>query len=282
MIYKNKQTLGSYLAGLWEGDGSISIRKGRKPTIQITFHSKEAALAQKLLAIITNECNTDKVGSIYYSQKRLACYLTIYSGEGLEYFISLVNGKLRTPKAYQINMIIDWLNEERGSNIKKLPVCSKALCSNAWLAGFIDADGSFAIRQTLKSEITKKQTECQLILVQRTVYPKTNKSYEYILSLIASFLCVKLILLKTRNPNAWDQYKVKASSAKSKAIVRSYLNKYPLLSTKLLDYKAWCSVDDLMLQKVHYTEQGQKQIAKIKGSMNNSRVDYNWDHLNLF
>jgi hypothetical protein len=223
---------------LWEGDGHISIRKGIKPSIGITFHRKDAPLAQKLLGIITDKCNNAKIGSIYYQQKRLACYLNIYSIEGLKYFISLVNGKLRTPKAYQINVIIDWLNENHRSNIKKLPIHSKALCSDAWLAGFIDADGSFAIRQTLLTKTTKKQTECQFILVQRTVYPKTGSSYIDILGLIASFLCVKLNILKARNPNAKDQYKVKVGSVKSKAILRVYLNKYPLLSTKQLDYLA--------------------------------------------
>lgn len=163
-----------------------------------------------------------------------------------------------------------------------MPICSEALYSDAWLAGFIDADGSFAIRQTKKSETTKKQTECQFILVQRTVYPKTEQSYADILNLVASFLCVKLNILKARNPNAQDQYKIKVSSAKSKANLRVYLNKYPLLSTKLLDYRAWCSADDLMLQKRHYTEQGAKEITKIKKSMNNSRIDYNWGHLYVF
>lgn len=42
MIYKNEHILGSYLAGLWEGDGSVSIRKGIKPSIIITFHKKDA------------------------------------------------------------------------------------------------------------------------------------------------------------------------------------------------------------------------------------------------
>ena len=282
MIYKNEQILGTYLAGLWEGDGSVSIRKGRKPSIQITFHRKEAPLAEKLLAIITNKCNNAKVGCIYYQQKRLACYLSIYSIQGLKYFISLVNGKLRTPKAYQIDRIIDWLNTNCNAQIKKFPICGQPLSRDAWLAGFIDADGSFAIRQTLKSETTKKQTECQFILVQRTVYPKTGESYTDILSLIASFLCVRLNILKARNCNAWDQYKVKVGSAKSKSILRVYLNKYPLLSTKQLDYRAWCFADDLMLQKLHYTEQGAKEITKIKKSMNNSRIDISWDHLNLF
>jgi hypothetical protein len=57
----------------------------------------------------------------------------------------LAYGKLRTPKAYQINIIIDWLNNKHKSNIEKLPICSEALYKDAWLAGFIDADGSFGV-----------------------------------------------------------------------------------------------------------------------------------------
>ena len=61
--------------------------------------------------------------------------------------------------------------------LRKLPISNLDLSNDAWLAGFIDADGSFAIRQTLKNKITKKQTECQFILVQRVVYPKTGELY---------------------------------------------------------------------------------------------------------
>jgi hypothetical protein len=61
MIYKNEQILGSYLAGLWEGDGSVSIRKDIKPYIFITFHRKGVPYAYKLLAIITNKCNNANV-----------------------------------------------------------------------------------------------------------------------------------------------------------------------------------------------------------------------------
>ena len=112
MIYKNDDLLGFYLAGLWEGDGNIKIIKNTKPTIQ-----------------------------------------NIYSVEALKYFICLVNGKLRTPKAYQIDLIIDWLNKKHNANIKKLLISRLAISEDhrefkshdPWLAGFIDADGSFAI-----------------------------------------------------------------------------------------------------------------------------------------
>lgn len=61
--------------------------------------------------------------------------------------------------------------------------------------------------------------------------------------------------------------------------MRAYLDKFPLLSSKYLDYKAWSEVDDLMIKKHHYTDDGVIKIAKIKKSMNNLRVNYNWKHL---
>lgn len=110
-------------------------------------------------------------------------------------------------------------------------------------------------------------------------YPKTGQSYFEIFTKIADFFCVKLGTLTARNPNALDQYKIKISSAKSKKILRAYLDKFPLLSSKYLDYKAWSEVDDLMIKKHHYTDDGVIKIAKIKKSMNNLRVNYNWKHL---
>ena len=155
----------------------------------------------------------------------------------------------------------------------------KPIDHDAWYAGFIDADGSFGIRQTFKNGTIKKQTECQFILVQRAYYPKTGESYFEVFTKIANFFCVKLGTLTARNPNALDQYKIKISSAKSKKILRTYLDKFPLLSSKYLDYKAWSEVDNLMIKKHHYTDDGVIKIAKIKKSMNNLRVNFNWKHL---
>lgn len=223
-IYKDREIFGPYLAGLWEGDGSILVKSKEhlKPTINISFHKNQGFFAEKLLQILTDQCK-EKVGSVYYHKTRQACYLNIYSKEGLLNFINLVNGKLRTPKASQMDVVINWLIKQ-GVNIKKLPLCSVPINKDAWLTGFIDADGSFGIRQTFKKEKIKQQTECEFILVQRMYYPKTGKSYFEIFSKIADYFCVKLNTLKARNPKALDQYRIKISSAKSKKILRAYLD----------------------------------------------------------
>ena len=281
VIYKNKFILGSYLAGLWEGDGSILMKPQQnfKPTINITFHKNQGVFAEKLLQTFSSQCK-EKVGSIHYHKTRQACYLNIYSKGGLLNFINLVNGKLRTPKASQIDVVINWLIKQ-GISVKKLPICSEPINKDAWLTGFIDADGSFGIRQTFKRGKIKQQTECECILVQRMYYPKTGESYFEIFSKIGDYFCVKLNTLKARNPNALSQYRIKISSAKSKKILRAYLDKFPLLSSKYLDYKAWSEVDDLMIKKHHYTDNGAIKISKIKTSMNSRRINYDWSHLDF-
>lgn len=103
----------------------------------------------------------------------------MYSYEALTYVVTLINGKLRTPKAYQIHLIIDMLNKTNHTRIQPLPKCVCCFSKNAWLAGFIDAEGSFNVRQTLKTAgIKKRQVECKFVLTQQMTYPKTGRSYE--------------------------------------------------------------------------------------------------------
>nr|ATP01454.1 hypothetical protein [Ulva flexuosa] len=57
-IYKDKAIFGAYLAGLWEGDGSVLVKSKEhlKPTINITFHKNQSVFAEKLLQIRSDQC----------------------------------------------------------------------------------------------------------------------------------------------------------------------------------------------------------------------------------
>ena len=201
---------------------------------------------------------------------------------GLKYIIDLIKVKLKTPKAYQIDIIIDWLNTKQNAKIKKLPLCSLPLQQTAWFAGFLDADGSFGV------ELSQyKHVACKFRLAQQMYYvtkhcahTELNNSYKSIMNRIADYLCVRLNIRKQARSGR-SYYIISMSSAKSKKILRAYLDQYPLLSSKFLDYKDWCTVDDLMLIKKHYTKQSIAQIGKLKDGMNNSRAYFNWDHLDL-
>lgn len=64
--------------------------------------------------------------------------------------INLVNGKFRTPKIDQLYKLIDWMNKNHFMNISKLSKDNSPLFNNRGLAGFIDTDGHFYIRYSLK------------------------------------------------------------------------------------------------------------------------------------
>jgi hypothetical protein len=117
---KDNNNLGPYLAGLFEGDGHIWIQKqiGKKthnPRFCITFGLKNEALAKKLLAIIGS-------GFLRYKLKDNACVLVVSPVVGLKKIVNLINGELRTPKVHQLYNLIDWLNKNHSTDIKKLPL----------------------------------------------------------------------------------------------------------------------------------------------------------------
>lgn len=70
---------------------------------------------------------------------------------------------------------------------------------------------------------------------------------------------------------------VKATSRKSKDILRNYFYFNPLLTSKFLDYKDWSAVDDLLKKKEN--RKYLKEIQALKSNMNNSRSAFTWHHL---
>ena len=98
---------GAYLAGIWEGDGSIWIPKntyspsGKRytPHFSITFNEHDHPLVIALQLIIG--------GTIRYKSDNHAYVLTISNINGLYNIVNLINGELRTPKIHQLYKLID-------------------------------------------------------------------------------------------------------------------------------------------------------------------------------
>lgn len=273
----NKTNLSSYLAGLFEGDGHIwiskdNVKKKHNPRFCITFSLKNKPLAKKLLGLI-------EFGHIRYKPKDNACVLIVSPVKGLKRIVDLINGELRTPKINQLFNLIDWLNNNHNSNIKKLPVNNKPLRNNSWLSGFIDADGSFSVQHTkVENNAKKRKVSCRLRIEQRMLDPVTKISYFSVLNQIAKFLGCKLLTRKQLSTNN-EYYILAASNRKSLLVIVNYLELYPLFSSKYLDYKDWNKAVKLILTDKHYTEKGLIEIDLIRNNMNKNRTYFNWDHL---
>ena len=287
--------LGPYLAGLFEGDGHIGLSKTIKygskvknssPYIAITFVNKDLPLINKLL---------EKFGGrLRFKNKENAIVWTIGNHKELVNMINLLNGYLRTPKIIKFNELIVWINDKYNYNIQINSPDTSDLNRNGWLAGFIDADGSFKVRYTEKlicektsKVLRKSRIEVRFALEQRknlmedSTNPNNNiYSYEAIMLKIYSFFGISTNLRQSTHNVDKTYFIVEVSSLTKLDILIQYLNTYPLLTAKRNDYNDWLKVYHLMLDNKHLTESGKLIIKDLKSNMNRNRGVFNWDHLN--
>lgn len=278
---KINKKFGAYLAGLWEGDGSIWIPKttyapsGKlyTPHFYIIFHDKDYPLVLALQKLIG--------GTIRNKSENHAYVLTVSSINGLQNVIYLMNGYLRTPKVHQFNKLIQWINTNYFSTepIVCNDVDTSPIISNAWLSGFIDADGSFDVKVREKSfdGKGKNRVEARLRIEQRIIDPSTKLSYYSVMKSIASSLNVELNIFLHNEDIEYYIISV-TSPAKLKTLIY-YLDTNSLFSSKLLNYLDFKYCVNLMLSRKHLTEQGRDNIKIIKAGMNRKRTYYTWDHL---
>lgn len=266
---------GSYLAGLIEGDGCIVVPeqersiKGRLnyPSIQIVLQLKDFPLASMVSKYIGH-------GSISKKKQSAAYVLTINNQDGLIVMIKQINGKMRGPKINQQYKLIDNLNKKItiGKEIQKKPRDKSPMDTNAWQAGFIEADGSFQVRTSLKSKYPKLGLSFEITQSRITHY---GYSTQDIMEKIADLLEVKINYI--RGDKKHPQYRVRTSSVKSNIIQVNYQLKYNIYGSKHMDFQDWRRILSQFEQDIHY--KNISIVMEIKSQMNQHRTIFNWDHL---
>nr|YP_010044487.1 hypothetical protein J6816_mgp04 [Tolypocladium guangdongense]QPF24431.1 hypothetical protein [Tolypocladium guangdongense] len=277
----NNHQLGYYLAGLIEGDGSIILRKGEKesvsPKIVFTYGKNEIFMYEKLNKIL----NT----GVIYKEKNEVYRYSITSSEAVIRIINLINGKFRTPKILALHHAIDNLNKWREANLLKLPLDTSSLDSNAWLAGFIDADGHFSIKLTgsygSDSSESRGRVQCIFSINQSELNRTTGESNVNFMTELAEFFKVNLNRkicnsLLFKNPS--NMLVFFAQSDRKHYIITTYLSKFPLMSSKHLNYLSFYKGLNYLGKRL--TREEIIEIRDIKNSMNNQRTEFNWYHLN--
>jgi len=277
-MYSSNMELGFYLAGLIEGDGNIWTSKTLKspksrinnPQIVFTFHEKEKPFFTKLKTIF-------KTGSLYKEKLNNTYKYRISETNKLIELINLINGKFRTPKIKYLYRAIDHINLIHKTNIEKLPLDNSNIESNSWLAGFTDADGHFQINlggtYGLNKVVSRGRVKCTFSIKQRVIDKPTGDSCVPFMAKIAEFFQCKIIIYKSKNEMTFF-----AQANSKHYLTKSYFDKYPLMTSKRLDYL--CFLQGLNYLGKRLTDQEIIEIQKIKGSMNRNRTYFNWDHLN--
>ena len=69
-------------------------------------------------------------------------------------------------------------------------------------------------------------------------------------------------------------------STKNLMVLINHLEKYPLFSSKKLDYNDWKEIALLILEDKHYTEKGIERTEFVRNNMNLKRTSFTWNHLN--
>lgn len=268
----------SYLAGLIEGDGTIVVPKTERSvkgvlnyaSVQIVFHLKDLPLALIIQKVLGE-------GSIARKKGVNAYIFTINSYKGLILIVSILNGNMRTPKIHSLYKLIDWLNNSKKTNFVKKPLNDSPLTSNAWLSGFMEADGSFQVRTTLSGKYPK--SECKFEISQRQLDHNGKSNLEF-LEKIAEFLLTAVKSIRQDRPK--PEYRVRTTSLQANLILCNYLENYPLFGTKYLDSKDWMKVVSIFEKGAHKSKTGIEKIVQIKSSMNDKRTNFTWDHLQDF
>jgi len=277
---KYESNFSHYLAGLIEGDGTIVVpktersNKGRLnyPSIQIVFHLKDLPLALLIQQNLGHGSLTRKKGVNAY-------ILTINNLEGMNLIVQLINGKLRTPKIHSFWNLIDWLNNKNNSDyfITKQDINNHSLLDNSWLSGFIDADGHFSLRNTIKN--SKSKVECKFELSQRQKDHRGNSNF-FFLDEIAKLLITSVKTTKMSTP--YPQYRIRTNNIRGNIVLESYLTAYPLFGSKYLDFIDWLKALHLFKNGEHKNKTGIAKISSIKLNMNDNRTIFIWDHLKNF
>jgi hypothetical protein len=280
-----------YLAGLIESDGSIIIPKENSkntPTISITFHIDDKPLA---LCI----CKKLGYGSLEIIEMKKAVKIHIRGKYSILNMISLMNGKFRTPKIEKLEKLILYINnkwiEQIVNPIIILSVDNSPLNSNSWFAGFSEGDANFNINITWPNEIYNKYGQIRLTfeIVQTRLNKEHLEKYEPIMNKIALFCNAKLgkhSLSQFDRSGKQDAWRARITNKKGASILVNYFEKYPLWSSKYLNYLNWRDAYFiLIINKEHIVSNKldtYNKIKEIKEKMNTKRRYFNWDHLNKF
>ena len=302
----SSNNIGPYLAGLIEGDGTFAIKNGNnKSTITNKNYNPKIIVVFKKsdLPLATFFKNYTNCGEIFIKPERGYVLWQIQDIVSLFTILNIINEYMRTPKCEAKNRAIEWLNlyiekninnpkaQPKTLNILKQihpllakPIDNSPIDSNSWLSGFSDADANFSINIHKRSDKNSTRVQLYYRLEIKQNYHITESdgkkaSFFPLMSQIGMYLGVTV---HSRSRSVKDKnfhsFTVISQNKISNLKILDYFSKYPLLSSKYLDFKDWAHILDLQNSNPVTTSYLDK-AKKIRTDFNSTRTTYNWDHL---
>jgi len=141
-----------------------------------------------------------------------------------------------------------------------------------------DSDGNFHISLEgsygLTGSTARGRVKCSFSIKQRAIDKWTVLSGVPFMEEIANLFKCKL------NYKGINEVVFVAQADSNHYLTKYYFDRYPLISSKYLDYLRFLHGQSYLSKRL--TSKEIMDIRDIKNSMNNKRTYYNWDHLNNF
>lgn len=140
-----------------------------------------------------------------------------------------------------------------------------------WLQAFIDGEGSFQF--TMSHTLSRNKTS---LAVSATLEIAQNSHSIKLLDAIKRYLTVGYLKPKydiTSLEGAKSSRSVNRFIVSQFDIITNFVDKYPMLTRKHLDYLDWKKLISLKKQKAYLTYEGKLEMFKIKSGMNSKRSD---------
>ena len=257
--------IGPYLAGLIEGDGTFAIKDGNNksttPSDKKIYNPKIIVVFKKSdLPLATFLKNYTNCGEIWIKPERGYVLWQIQDIVSIFTILSIINEYMRTPKCEAKNRAIEWLNLyiEKNTNSKlpstlnilkqihpllRKPIDESPIENNSWLSGFSDADANFSINIHKRSDKNSTRVQLYYRLEIKQNYHITESdgkkaSFFPLMSKLGMYLGVTV---HSRSRSVKDKnfhsFTVISQNKISNLKILDYFSKYPLLSSKYLDFK---------------------------------------------
>lgn len=226
--------LGHFLAGLLDGGGHIS----KQGHLLILFHEKDISVAYFFKKVL-NHGNIGKVEGYY------AYNFKCVNSQGLQKIAKLILGKLKRSKSVkQFNNYLKITSQSTKPNIY-------CLFKNHWLAGFIQAGGSFVIK--ILRRLNKIESR-MIVQINKKDY-LLLKQIQYTLS--GYIAC--------RQPSRSYCYSSLNFLNVTKLI--DYLDKYQVMGATLTAYWLWRKAYLILQNNKYYEHIGIYKLIRLKKSL---------------
>lgn len=245
-----------WFVGFTEGDGSFIVTNQR---LFFIINQKDS----KILYYIRTNLGFGKV-SIYHTYSR---YI-VADRTNVDRLISIFNGNLLLDKTNACFKL--WLDAR--NNFKEKDLClllaqNKDFCfdGNAWLSGFIDAEGCFNAQKIIDNRYTLGfRVRLRFILDQKNEYRVLEK---FKLFLQSGYIGVRKQFIE-KSIQKDKMYRFTCTHIKGIDKVAEYLKRYPLRTLKKVCFLRWQKVSNYIKNRKNLAWQG-KVLDRVENLIKN-------------